>query len=229
VKGERIAASSRLANGAVVVEVIAVEPLKEPKDKLDLLADRVAALESKMGVAQEPKDDSDWADSFFGNKRIVVWTRKKSERQALIENATKVSMAPAPDGRKLAIRYSPAGDSKNCAERMLVIDERGDVIAKFAIEKPAPKPAPEGTDRWGDAAQRTLRDPLVDQKAERAAWERAHAAAFAAGPWLREDLEAANRYFSACFALLVGCGSLRPTRRYVRGSAAWPSTGSSRT
>jgi hypothetical protein len=205
-KGEKLVASSRLANGDVVVEVIALEPPVKPKNEYDRLADRVAALESKLEVVQHREDDWDLAHRIFGARRIDVWIPKMRERRALVENATKVSMSRAPDGRKLAIRYSPVNDCRSSAERILVIDDRGGTIADFAIEKPARKRAFADADRPGDAAQGGPRGPLIDREAERAAWERRHAKALAADPFLRDDLEASMRYFSACTAVLIGSG-----------------------
>jgi hypothetical protein len=186
-KRGRIETSRPLGAGDVVVEVIAVE---------------------------SPTDDCEL--NIFGQKRVDLWMPKTGERKTILEYAAKVSVSPAPDGRKLAIRYSRTSEATSGPERIIVFDDKGFALADFEIEAPAKV----ATQR--PQAEPMPVDPPVPVEAAPSPRAQRYAELLTADPALREELEAANRYIAACAALMCGRDDSQPDaveRARLRGLA----------
>ncbi len=199
-KRERCLTSRRI--GDVVVEVIDIGPMV--------------------------KNDA-W-EAIAGPKRIDIRGPAWPGARTLVGNASWVSLALAPDDRKLAIRYAPGTD----LERILVIDEHGKAVADLVIgdeekavaegvaERATTKPTLEETPGpktrnhlAPDRAQGAEVDQRADAPRNKAAAGR-YARALAADPWLRDDLEAVDRYLAACDDLQTGCGGGAPAEESQR-------------
>ncbi len=183
-KREKVTMSRQLAHGEVVVEGI--------------------------DVGQRQRKDT--ATSIAGPTRIDLWMPKKRTRRTLVESALWVILAPAPDSRKLAIRYGLDAND----ERILVIDDQGVALADFAIERSVANLSVEstqggqsGTERASNGAEEAELARRAQAARNKAAAER-YARALAADPWLRDDLEAVDRYLAACDDLQTGCGDGPP-------------------
>ena len=195
-KHERVEISRSLAAGDAVFEVIATDP-----------------------------PDKNAERTLFGRKRIDIWMPKTGERRTILEDVTKLSVSPAPDGRKLAIRYSNTSEADSGPERIIVFDNHGNSIAQFEIEKPVENVAvrpPQGEARAIEPPHGDVR--VIDPPARAGSPRRAepYAELLAADPSLREEFEAANRYIAACAALLIsrdGSTPDEPERARLRGLA----------
>jgi hypothetical protein len=130
-------------------------------------------------------------------------------------------LAPAPDNRKLAIRYAAGSD----LERILVIDDQANSVADLVIGDhenaiaDAGKASSAGKEALAGAARAQMGAGLPLNRSDEGGFERNASAvpekavpAGSAGPnsavrSSRDDLEAAHRYFAACSDLRVGCGA----------------------
>jgi hypothetical protein len=162
-----------------------------------------------------------WVDALDGLLNMLGGIDRPAEIRArrleesgriLVEDATVVSMSPAPDGTKLAIRYfgpahidhssaeqwgrfdRTARDESSKAERIAVIDDQGKPMVDFAVRYLPDR-------EWWPRAKRIA---LIDDQGKLMAYLAIE------DPRIRDESDESQRYIAACTALLLGSGGPPP-------------------
>ena len=149
-KREKVAMIWRPASGAIVVEGISLRPPEQANPGFDVKPVAVRITKAASHIEPANAEQGEPADAMDGLLTVLMGEDRpagrrgklpESTERTVIKEAIMVSMTPAPDGKKLAIRYLLAEGTQSATERILVIDDRGELIADFAIEKPSVQPA----------------------------------------------------------------------------------------